>query len=149
MAEISALDDDLTFRQISIRSADTTNILLIGFRNNTNRIYSQLISNSVSQSFISFDVSDITEINRVAVLYGSNKVELWINGIKRNSSTLTTNPSGFSKLNFFGGSGGGSFYGKTKQVQYYNSALTDSELETLTSWVSFSDMANGQLYTIE
>ena len=149
MAEISALDDDLTFRQISIRSADTTNILLIGFRNNTNRIYSQLISNSVSQSFISFDVSDITEINRVAVLYGSNKVELWINGIKRNSSTLTTNPSGFSKLNFFGGSGGGSFYGKTKQVQYFDSALTNSELETLTSWTSFTDLANGQLYSIK
>ena len=43
----------------------------------------------------------------------------------------------------------GDFYGNTKQIQYYNSALTDSELEALTSWVSFSDMANGQSYTIE
>ena len=39
--------------------------------------------------------------------------------------------------------------GNTKQIQYYDSALTDSELEALTSWVSFSDMANGQLYTIQ
>ena len=37
---------------------------------------------------------------------------------------------------------------KQKKLQYYNSALTDSELETLTSWTSFSDMANGQQYSI-
>ena len=41
------------------------------------------------------------------------------------------------------------FYGNTKQIQYFDSALNDSDLEKLTSWVSFSDMANGQLYTIE
>jgi hypothetical protein len=45
--------------------------------------------------------------------------------------------------------GGADFYGNTKQLQYFDSALTDSELETLTSWVSFTDMANGQLYTIQ
>jgi hypothetical protein len=44
---------------------------------------------------------------------------------------------------------GSPFYGNTKQVQYYNSALTDSELETLTSWTSFTEMAQAQLYTIE
>ena len=42
------------------------------------------------------------------------------------------------KLNFDGGTGGNDFYGNTKQIQYYDSALTDSELETLTSWVSFT-----------
>ena len=58
-------------------------------------------------------------------------------------------PTGLNNLNFDDGNGGADFYGKTKQIQYYDSALTDSELETLTSWVSFSDMANGQLYTIQ
>jgi hypothetical protein len=31
----------------------------------------------------------------------------------------------------------------------FDTALNDTDLETLTSWDSFSDMANGQLYTIE
>jgi len=31
----------------------------------------------------------------------------------------------------------------------FKTALTDSELETLTSWDSFTAMAKGQLYTIE
>ena len=31
----------------------------------------------------------------------------------------------------------------------FNEALTDSELEQITSWTSFGEMAKGQLYTIE
>ena len=41
------------------------------------------------------------------------------------------------------------FYGNTKQIQYYDSALTDSEIEELTSWESFLEMAAGQNYTIK
>ena len=41
------------------------------------------------------------------------------------------------------------FYGNVKQLQYFDSALADTQLEQLTSWQSFRDMANGQLYTIE
>ena len=36
--------------------------------------------------------------------------------------------------------------GRVKSLKRW---VDDSDLETLTSWVSFSDMANGQLYTIE
>ena len=50
-------------------------------------------------------------------------------------------PIGLSELAFDDGGGAEPFYGKTKQIQYFDSALTDSELETLTSWMSFSDMA--------
>ena len=54
-----------------------------------------------------------------------------------------------SELDFDAGSNGLiPFYGKTKQIQYFDSALNDSDLETLTSWVSFTDLANGQLYSI-
>ena len=58
-------------------------------------------------------------------------------------------PIGLDVLNFNQGNDLQRFFGKTKQIQYYNTALTDSELEQLTSWISFTDMANGQLYTIE
>ena len=58
--------------------------------------------------------------------------------------------SGIDRLNFANIDGSTfPFYGSTKQIQYFDSALNDSDLEKLTSWVSFSDMANGQLYTIE
>jgi hypothetical protein len=54
-----------------------------------------------------------------------------------------------STLSFSNAGGTLPFYGNTKQIQYFDSALNDSDLETLTSWDSFSDMAIGQLYTIE
>ena len=41
------------------------------------------------------------------------------------------------------------FYGKNKQLITFKEALTDAELETLTSWASFSDMALSQNYIIE
>ena len=45
--------------------------------------------------------------------------------------------------------GGDPLLWKTKQLSTFKTALTDSELETLTSWDSFNAMAKGQLYTIE
>jgi len=41
------------------------------------------------------------------------------------------------------------FYGKTKEVIAFNEALSDTELEALTSYDSFNEMATEQLYTIE
>ena len=58
-------------------------------------------------------------------------------------------PSNLNALSFDQGDGGNPFYGNTKQIQYYDSALTDSEIEELTSWESFLEMAAGQNYTIK
>jgi hypothetical protein len=73
-----------------------------------------------------------------------------INGFLLGSDyTIASLPIELSRLQLEGANGSNDFYGKTKQIQYYNSALTDSELEQLTSWTSFTEMAQGQLYTIE
>lgn len=87
--------------------------------------------------------------NKIALKYKSQDISLFVNGFELliNNGTLSLN--GLSEVSFDYGNGQYPFYGNTKQVQYYDSALTDNELETLTSWVSFQDMANGQLYTIE
>jgi len=148
-AEIQALADDLTFRQITISDSSGSNFILIGYRTDSNRIYSQILSGGVSQVFFSFDVSDITENHKVAVKFSSNSVHLWIDGIKRASDTSATMPSGLNDLDFTGSTGSGIFYGKTKQLMIFKTALSDSDLEDLTSWDSFSEMAKGQLYTIE
>ena len=57
--------------------------------------------------------------------------------------------SGLNELAFDNGIGSNDFYGKTKQLMTFKTALTDSELEQITSWTSFNEMAKGQLYTIE
>ena len=88
-------------------------------------------------------------MNKFLIKYKSTDLAIWLNGFELAVSTQTISLSGLNELEGAYGSGSFPFYGNTKQIQYYDSALTDSELETLTSWVSFSDMANGQLYTIQ
>jgi len=47
------------------------------------------------------------------------------------------------------GNGSNDFYGKTKEVGYYDAVLTDAELEALTSYTSFTNMANELNLTIK
>lgn len=87
--------------------------------------------------------------NKVLLSYNSSNLKLYINGFEIDSVSVSGLPSGLSELNFDRADGTAPFYGKTKQLMTFKTALTDSELETLTSWDSFNAMAKGQLYTIE
>ena len=146
--ESAALADDLTFRQVTLNDG-ATNTILVGYRSNSNRIYTQLVSNNVSQAFLSYDVSDITEFHKFCIKYSTNSVHFWVDGYKRASDTTATMPLALTDLDLQGTSGSAQFNAKTKQVITFKTALTDSELETLVSWDSFNAMAKGQLYTIE
>ena len=57
-------------------------------------------------------------------------------------------PSGLSELNL-NYTDTLPLYAKTKMVSTFTEALSDSELECLTSWSSFNRMATAQGYTIE
>lgn len=148
--EIAALTNDLSERRISISSGTSSNVVRIGYTSTSNRIVA-VVYNGTNQAVLTNNNTDITESNKIALKYKENDFALWVNGIKASTdiSGVTFTDGTLTNLNFDSGSGGNDFYGNTKQLQYHNSALTDSELEQLTSWTSFTDMANGQLYTIE
>jgi hypothetical protein len=149
MVEISALADDLVAEGISISDETIGNRVVIFKWTTTNSIKVRVASGGTNYFDKTISVSDITTINKIAIKYKQNDFSLWLNGIELETDTSGITPIGLSKLNFNGATSPSAFYGNTKQIQYYDSALTDSELETLTSWVSFQDMAEGQLYTIE
>jgi hypothetical protein len=88
-----------------------------------------------------------TLMNKISVRWNSGTYYLWVNGFSIFSDTYTS-LSGLNSLDFLR-QGSYTFKGKTKQIQVFDSALTDSELETLTSWMSFSDMAIDLNYTIQ
>jgi len=150
MAEISALDNDGTRRSISINDGSSANRFILRFGNTDNTIEFIAVSNTSAVLLSSVTVPNTLSSNKVAAKWNSNNYVLYINGIIETSINNLIKPLVLNKLQFNdGNSGFNPFYGNTKQIQYFDSALTDSELETLTSWVSFSDMANGQLYTIQ
>ncbi len=149
-AEISALADDLTLRQISLSDGTLSNQLVIYYGNGSNKIFYYLSVGGVAQVNDSVIINDIVSFNKIAFKYKQNDFALWINGVNllSDSSGNTYSPSTLSELNLTNGQGGDEFYGKTKQIQYFNTVLTSAELETLTSWTSFISMANAQQYSI-
>ena len=150
-AEISALDNSNTFRAISISDGTNDNRVVIDY-NQSNQIRGLLaIGGNTTNRLITDTSTDIKQVNKIAFKYRDGDIALWVNGIEigttSGSNTLPANT--LNRLNFdFGNGLDGYFYGNTKQIQYFNTALNDTSLETLTSWRSFNEMATAQLYTI-
>jgi len=148
-AEIAALADDGTFRSISISSdAGYNNSIMIRYISTSNQVnVITRISGALNNT--SVDVNDITEFNKIAFKYKSEDCALFINGVKVATSTQAFNSSGINNLSFDRGNGGTPFYGNVKSLAVFKEALTDAELESLTSWVSFTEMATDLEYTVE
>jgi hypothetical protein len=148
MAEISAFSDDSTNRQMTLSDGNDDNRLVLKYDNQSNIIQSFNRIGGVESAFLSASITDITLFSKCLVKYKVNDYQLWINGFKLDTdiSAAVWSSSTLNDLKINAG-GGADFYGNIKQLQYFDTA--DIDLEQLTSWVSFQDMAEGQLYTIE
>jgi len=147
MLEFKGLAND-SYRLISLSDGTNGNNVRINLTPTANQIIFEANSANVLQSAFTYNGVDILLNNKIIIKYKNNDYGFWVNGFKVGTDTIGDTPIGLDTINFDRGTGGNPFYGNTKQLQYYNSALTDSELEQLTSWTSFSDMANGQQYSI-
>jgi len=128
-AEISALADGGIDRSISL-SDGVGNYLRITLHANLNRI--AFFSNK-GVNYNNYDFSQTDDL-KIAFTYKSNDWKIYINGTLKSAitSALTFSPNTLSTLDFnlFGNN---PFYGKTKDVRVYNTALTDAELQALTT----------------
>ena len=147
MVEISALAADSTNKVITISDGSTSNRVQIYF-NSSNNIQASVTSGGSGQVAVTSD-NNIKLYNKVSFKYKVNDFELWVNGYKVAVDTLGAVPTGLQEIDFDNGAGGADFYGKTKQLQYFDSELTDSQLEYLTSYRSFGDMVESQNYIIQ
>ena len=87
-----------------------------------------LATHIVSSSGINYE-----DTNKIAIKYKTNDMSFWLNGTKVGTNTSgTLVPNKFTKLGFNSG-GGGAFYGKTKALAVWKEALSDQELECLTT----------------
>jgi len=148
MAEISGLTEVGTNQSIAISNGTQSNRILFRY-NSTNQVRVIVVSSNAFVFDKTLNISSIEEYNKFVIKYKQDDFALWVNGFELGADNSGVTPTGLNELALDDGSGVNDFYGKTKQLQYYNSALTDSELEKISSWTSFTDMAQGQLYTIE
>ena len=138
-ANISALTNIGTDRRIAISDGSISNRVFFYYAPNTDQISAIIVSGGVTQVNIPIiGVQD--KNNKFAIKYKVNDVSFWVNGFEIDTDIVATMPSNLSELAFDDGSGANDFYGKTKELAYYNTILTDLELETLTSYSSLSEL---------
>ena len=148
MVEISALANDGTDREMTISDGTNSNRVVIGY-NSSNQIVAAVLSGGIQM--LHTITTDILLTKKIALKYKQNDFALWFNGFKVYTDLIgsTFSESTLNQISFNRPDTAGSVYAKTKQIQYFDSALNDSDLETITSWTSFTDLANGQQYSIK
>ena len=148
-ANIAALNDDQTFRMVSVSDGTQSNRVRLSYTSTSNQIQARVVDSGTTEANLIEILNDITLYTKAALKYKQNDCAFWINGFKVATDTSATMPSGLDTLNFDGGDGSSDFYGKSKEIRVYDTVLTDAELEALTSYTSFTDMANELNLTIK
>ena len=131
-AEIAALANDLTNRKISISNGSSTQRILLSYSTTSNALVFQVV-NSTLQVNLSYILTDIKLLTKVAVKWKLNDFSFWVNGVEVAIDSSGLTPIGLTELSFDRGFAGENFYGKVKDLQVFNHALTDEELQTLTT----------------
>jgi hypothetical protein len=134
-AEIAALSNDATNKAIAISDGTNSNRLLIFYSSSVNQITSLIVLAGVVQGRLNSTITDSTDFNKIAFKYKENDFALWVNGVKvaTDLSGSTFSTSTLNKLSYNSGSSSDVFFGKTKDLRVYNTALTDAELTELTT----------------
>jgi len=133
-AEISALNDDLTNRAISLSDGTLNNGIHIEYFNVSNRIRFRVYAGGVLRATIQAIGITITNTNKLALKWESGFMTVYINGtIVNTAQAIAATPTGLDRLKFDLGQGSSKFIGKANQIQVYSTALSNSELAELTT----------------
>ena len=122
---------------ISISDGTTSNRLALRIAyNNVNKVSLLLVSAGSFQFEEFYDASpnDFKGVNKFALKYKANNFALWLNGLEVLSISSGLITGTYSVLNFANSNGTSQlFYGNCKDLRLYNTALTDAELQALTT----------------
>ena len=136
-AEIQAPNDNVggSDKLITISDGTINNRVTIGFKNVTNRAIVQVYASGILQ--VSSTYIPITQgnNNKLAFKYKLNNFSAWLNGVNvyNDTSGITPSIGVLNTLSFNRGVTTNNFYGKTKAVAVFKTALTDAQLTLLTT----------------
>lgn len=142
-AEIAALANDLSERQLSIDDETGNNRIIIRYNAVSNNINAYLFASSVQGGEFNYVSSDITQFSKIAFKWKANDFALWVDGVERATDTSgNTFSAGTLKDVSFDFNGNFDFYGKVKGLAVYNEALSESQLMQLTGVTASSIYSN-------
>ena len=145
MVQTSILDFSTSDSWISIseNSNINNNQFNLRFVSNSNLIQAVSRANGLGQDVVlQHTLNDKTSVNKISIKYKLNDWGLWVNGFEVDTETSSNafTPNSLDVLDFGRGNNSKFFYGNTKQIGYYDTALTDEELEYMTSYRSLNEM---------
>lgn len=92
-----------------------------------------IVSNSATAN-ITYTLPNPSSNHKVAFKYKNNDFALWVDGVERGTDTSGATPSGLDRLDFYRTPNNNNYVeANVKQTIYFNTALTDDELATLTT----------------
>jgi len=133
-AEIAALADDGKQRRISLSDGTNNNRVVI-YYNTSNQLLALVKVGGVTP-FAYTMVTDIKQLSKIGLKWKQDDFALWVNGVEvaTDTSGNTFAADTLDRLAFTDGSVGTlPFFGKTSQVQVFNTALSNFDLLNLTS----------------
>ena len=133
--EIAALSNDSTYRLMNIRDvSNTDNFIYLGYKDASNTIRTRIEVGGVASTDMEFVLSNETEFNKIAIKWKTNDFALWVNGVEvaTDSSGVSFTANTLDELSF-DRNGSLEFNGKVKQLQVYDTSLSDTQLAALTS----------------
>ena len=98
------------------------------------------LRDSTMNTIIDYSNFNLGEFSKVLLSYNSTTLKMYINGFEIGSEDVNGIPSGLNQIDFDRADGNAFFYGKTKEIGYYDTALTDEELEYMTSYRSLNEL---------
>jgi hypothetical protein len=129
--EASKLVNGVQSQQLTISDGTNDNLVIIQWNFTANRF--QLFVRSGGGTYDLLVVNNIpqTDMNKIALSWDSVNYYAWINGVKLGTKVFTSQPVGLNNVSF-DQNGASNFYGKTKALAVYKTALTDANLRSLT-----------------
>lgn len=139
--EASALFDDTTSqRVISVSDGTASNQIILGYDAFSNRIIASLFDGGLENVKLSYVITDVTALNKIAFKWAETDFALWINGteVATNSTSSVDAANTYNELQLAEGDGTNDFIGRIRELKVFTTALTDAELTTLTSKDDYS-----------
>jgi len=130
----STYTDGSDYNSISISNTSGTEKCRIWY-DNTNLVFATYVG-GVNQTFIGYPISKgITY--KIGIRYKLNDFALFVDGVKATNIIVSLGgvspANSYNKLNLNSGDINNKLYGNVKDLRVYNTALTDKELQALTS----------------
>ena len=131
--EIASLSESGNYRELGLSDGTTSNRVLISYKSTDNVIRGSFQGSGGAN--LEYTVTSSKDFHKIAVKWKVNDFSLWVDGVEVGSDTSGSSfpANTLNSINFNSGSGGDIFFGKVKQLQVYDTALTDTQLAALTS----------------